>query len=188
MHQKAWQAGQAVWHPAPAALLGNHSGAKETSHHFLMAGHVYQGRSETQIAVFPVCKHTWENPLQLPPTLRIFLFGLGSRTKAGPRGARPGGRVLSARRGQTEATGRYRPSSLAVTAVYTQTKGGTTKDKTQNVKRAPVPTSSETAPFSPLPCAEKPCAVTPGLKRHRRGMLRFSLPGHGNGSNSAGLS
>lgn len=47
-----------------------------------MAGRFHQCWSEMKIAVVPVYKYMLENPLKLPPTFRIFLFGLVSRMKA----------------------------------------------------------------------------------------------------------
>lgn len=74
---------QPNWHQhLLPALLGKHIRAKEISRNFLTAGRFYQCLSERKIAAFPVYKYMWENPLKLPPTFHIFLFGLVSKIKA----------------------------------------------------------------------------------------------------------
>lgn len=84
-----------------------------------MAGRFYQCSSEMKIAAFPVYKYMWENPLKLPPTFHIFLFGLASSDQ-GSDGRELGqaARVLPAPEAPTKATGWYR-LSFAFTAVYT---------------------------------------------------------------------
>lgn len=148
-----------------------------------------------KIAAFPIYKYTWENPLNLPPALCIFLFGLVSRTwvvtrrslarllggtphlPSPPHPAQPGhkqkllddishGHLLSQLSTQ-------KPKELAALK---------TKDKTQNVKRATVFTCSEititfAATLSGKVLLESHQTIS---KRPRLGLLCFSVTGHRN--------
>lgn len=58
----------------------------------------------------------WENPLKLPPTFHIFLFG--EQDQGEWREPGQAARVLPAPEGPTKATGWYR-LSFAFTAVHT---------------------------------------------------------------------
>lgn len=142
---------------------------KEISPNFLRAGCFYQGSPETKIAVFPVYKYMWENPLKLPPTFRIFLFGLLSRTKAVTQGSlarRPGCSLHPAhRQKRLDGIACHHLLSQLSTHKPEELASRKTKDQTQNVKRATVLTCLGMAIFSLPPCMEKYCSVPPeGLR------------------------
>lgn len=137
------------------------------------------------IAVFPVYKFTWENPLKPPPALRIFLFGLVSRTKAVTRRrlVRLPGCPLHPEHRQKLLDGiscrhllqlsTHKPKELA---------SPKTKDKTHNVKWATVFACSErTIFFTATPSGKVLLDIHQmSSKCQRLGMLCFSFIGRGN--------
>lgn len=139
-----------------------------------------------KIVVFPVYKYTWENPLNPPPALSIFLFGLVSKTKAGTRRslARLPGRPLHLKHKQKLLDGISRHHLLSQLSTHKPKELASlkTKDKTQNVKRATVSTCSQITIFFTATPSGKVLLDIPQMtsKCQRLGMLCFSFTGHGN--------